>query len=54
MVCMFLETNLPYFDHRKKQETNGFSINYFSCMAVYGAIYDLHVRSTRDLLRHNL
>ena len=32
----------------KKQEINGFIISCIFCMAIYGALYDLHIRSTRD------
>ena len=35
---------------QKKNKTNGITISCFFCMAVYGALYDLHVRSTRDYL----
>ena len=50
MVCIFSRTHFPFYNHRKTPETNSSSINCFSCMALYGAIYDLHVRSTRGRL----
>ena len=33
--------------YKKNQETNGLTISSFFSMAVYGAQYDLHVKSTR-------
>ena len=44
------QTDCPYYDHRTKQETNGITISCFFCMVVFGALYDLHVRSTRKKL----
>ena len=30
-------TDFPYYGHKKKQETNGITISWFFCMAVYGS-----------------